>query len=365
MKKLIALVCALALALCASAGASAADAGYTLPDSLKSVPSLAENVSLPGQLPVPAKVKNFSVVNGLITLELDREVPSLKIMEINFIEGVESTIFSKKNTASAEAHRTGDETSIFSLVLTWNLDGAVYTETLNTWPGDMTFMDACLTEEADASAFPSWDSARRELGFREDGSLESESWVLGGKDVSLTRTVAYDAGGKAESALVSWASADYDGDLLSAEFSPEGTPLAARCRMKGVNFTVRSLPVNADRLDMENLRDNSYDPVGFSESITSSYPALAAQLFDLFATATDLPAVEGEGAATDSTRLWEVSFGDFFDSEIFVFASDDPLLVVSEGKITLNAEAKDINGNPVSVGGNAVETPVFDIPAFE
>ena len=116
MKRIVALALTLALALCLAVSADAAGSGCALPETLRTVPASAEALSMPDTLPELARVNSFSVLDGLITLELDREVPSLKITELNFVELVESTIFSKKNTAAAETNRTGDDNSIFTVL---------------------------------------------------------------------------------------------------------------------------------------------------------------------------------------------------------------------------------------------------------
>ena len=379
MKRIVALALTLALALCLAVSADAAGSGCALPETLRTVPASAEALSMPDTLPELARVNSFSVLDGLITLELDREVPSLKITELNFVELVESTIFSKKNTAAAETNRTGDDNSIFTVLLRWEEDGAVFEQEYNTWSGDLAFSRAEWIEEADPAAFPSWDSARRVLSFREDGTPESESWYLENEQENFTLTAVYGADGALESTEVSWVSAEYDGDILDAQLSADGVPLNVRCRGGKADFTVRSLPVNAEAQDLRNLMENSYNPAAFSSSLLASYPGLAARLYglqpstatDLPATATDVPAADaggeaGEGEVTENTRIWEVSFGEYFDASVYVFVSDDPLLSVAGGAAALNPEAKDINGAPFAIGDDfTVETPVFEVPAAE
>ena len=139
------------------------------------------------------------------------------------------------------------------------------------------------------------------------------------------------------------------------------------------------------------LRDNSYDPYSFEEKLRQTYPRLAESLYgesfaasylpatatDLPATATDLtaPAEEPalpdeepveEGETTENTRVWMISYGDWFESRIYAFASDDPIFIMRDGKAMPNTAAKDINGTPVtwSEAGAAV-SPTFEAPAVE
>lgn len=383
MKRIIALVCILSLALClAPAGAAAMD--YVLPDGLQAIDASAAGVTLPDGLPEPVQIVSFSVTDGLIRLELDREVPSVKILELNFLKAEESTIFSKKETAAAETHRTGDENSVFTVRLTWSLDGLSYIREYNTWSGELQFSRAYLTETPDAAGFTSWDAVSRDLAFRENGSLLTETWKLEKRSESFTRAAHYGEDGRLESYDLNWLSADYGGDLLNATLTPGGAVLALQCRTKKTDFTVDSLPLDADAQAILNLRDNSYNPGVFEGCLRAAYPRLTETLYsaqavpgqpstatDLPSTATDLPVSEDvpaeeipEGEPTENTRLWLVAFGDYFESTVYGFASDDPLFILEDGKAVPNPAAKDINGTPVEYNEmNKAQTPAFEVPA--
>lgn len=391
MKRATALVCILLLVCCLAAPAGADGAEYPLPDSLKSIPGAAADMALPSGLPEPVHITAFSITDGLITVELDQEVPKLKIMELNLLKGEESTIYSRKNTASGETHRTGNDSSVFTVRMIWDPKGMAYTQEYNTWYGILTFSRAGLTETADPEAFPEWASAKRALEFRQDGALLSETWKLERSEDTFTRTAIYDEFGQLESCTISWRSADPNGDILDAGFGPDGSLISLRCRNRQTDFSAESLPIGADISAFVDLRDNSYDPYSFEEKLRQTYPRLAESLYgesfaasylpatatDLPATATDLtaPAEEPalpdeepveEGETTENTRVWMISYGDWFESRIYAFASDDPIFIMRDGKAMPNTAAKDINGTPVtwSEAGAAV-SPTFEAPAVE
>ena len=391
MKRVSSVICIIVLVMCLAAFADADSTVYQLPDSLKTVSATADQVSLPAGLPEHAHVVSFSNENGLINVRLDREVPSLKIKELNFVNGEESTIFSRANKATAEAHQAGTQYSIFTMLITWKFDRQKYTEEFNTWSGDLVFDRAGLYESADAGTFPSWDSAERTVSFSEDGILLSETWSLANSEQLLTRTAYYDSDGQLTGCRVSWQAADYSGNLLDVETAPDGTVFSIRCNTKGSSFNVESLPLTAEWQQFANLRDNSYSPTDFDAAFRASYPNLAAFIYgavpdlflpatasDLPATATDLPATATdlktdpeeepvpEGETTENTRVWLISYGDYFEPTIYIFASDDPLFVIQDGKAVPNPDAKDINGTPVSYKEmGATATPVFDAPAAQ
>ena len=397
MRRAIALVCLILLAACAALPAGAAETEYLLPDGLETVAAAAAGVALPSGLPEHAHIASFSIDNGLISLELDRVIPKLKIMELNYIKAEESTIYSRKNTSSAETHKAGDNSTVLRVLLIWDPKGIAYTQEFDTWSGLLLFSRAGLTETADPDAFPGWASAVRDLEFREDGTLLSETWKLEKEADTFTRTALYDEGGELESFSVSWRAAGYSGYILDAGFSPDGTLTSLRCKNDMTEFTAESLPVSADRGKFANLRDNSIDPYSFDSKLRAAYPVLAESLFgsfspamlqpatatDLPATATDLPAPDGEsetpdedpavpdepveeGEATENTRIWLVSCGDYYDPKVYAFASDDPLFILESGKAWPNSRARDINGTPITwpESGSFV-TPDFEAPAAQ
>ena len=383
MKRALILLGVLALTLCpvlSAQAAGTASSGFVMPDSLKPTAALAENLQAPDSLPAPVTVTSFTIDNGLITVELSDEVPSLKITEMNFLDNKESTIFSKKNTSTAVTNRTGDEHSVFTVIMTWKFeDGTVFTREYNTWSGEMTFSRAMATGKVISDEFKkNWKSAERTLYFREDGLLRYEYWVLTARKSTFTKTTNYDEEGKLESCEVAWRATDFDGTVLEAEVAGDGTLLTLQSRNTKSNFTVRSISVNESEEALSAFRENSYDPDQFDRRILASYPVLAAELFgisyaapqpstqtDLPSTQTDLPAVEvtDPGEATENTRVWEIAFGDYFDSKIYVFASDDPLFFLEDRKAVTNTEAKDINGNAISFKSMPnVKSPAFDLP---
>lgn len=360
MKRLWILLCAAVLAVCSVQGALAAGprGGYVLPAGLEALPADTESAGLPEDLPVPARVTEFSVTDGLISVRLDREVAKLMITELDFTTGQESTIFSKKNTDSAETYRTGGENNILfvRIDLATGTEG-VFSEEYNTWTGVLQFIGAVL-READG------DSLIREYSFREDGSLSALAWSSSDGEDFFSLTESFGTDGKAESCLVNWHSLDYYGYITEAELSAEGEVKSFRYMDDKTNMTVRSIPADAETAELGQFTENSFDPGEFGRQVALNYPEMVASLVGI-STATDLPPETGAPDITENTRVWEISFGDFFESEIYVFITDDPLFVTEDGRIVPNKEAKDMHGQAMSFSGmpNA-ETTAFEAPVF-
>ena len=400
MKRFTAILCIMLLALAAVLPAGAETAVYLLPESLAAVPASVSGVSLPSGLPDPVRITSFSAKGSNVSLKLNSKVPSLKITELDFGKAEENSIFSKKDTASAEAHRAGKDTGILTVLLSWDLDGLTYTREYNTWSGDLRFVNAGLTETADAAGFAPWTSAERELSFREDGSLLSEAWKLSDESGTFTRTALYGTDGQLERCTVAWRSAEYGGSLLEAGLAPDGTILSLQCRTDETDFIIKSVPVSAGQLQIWNLRDTCYDPEAFDASFRAAYPKLAAEYFSLDdeepaevpaptrtptpaaplpATRTDLasgtrtdlaasetPVPAGDGTATERSRIWLAAYGDYFESTIYTFVSDDPLFILQDGRAVPNPDALDVYGLPAAWAElETSATPAFGVPAAE
>ena len=135
------------------------------------------------------------------------------------------------------------------------------------------------------------------------------------------------------------------------------------CVNDEVSFLMRSEPLTADSETLRILRENSYDPYGYSEQAAAAYPELSQELLaQALATVTDLaPAKDSLAGA----RVWVLTFGDYADFEEYMFVTEDPLFVVQDRKVVPNTSAKDIHGTAVDFASMpAAETPAFDVPVF-
>ena len=464
MKRAVILLWVLALAMCAVTPVCADNSGeFTIPEALMKVAARAEDVKAPDALPEPIDIVSFTLDdNGVITVELAGEVPSLKITEIQHEGGKESTIFSKKNTAAGQTNRTGGEESTFNVLLTWDLDGIPFRQVYSIWDGWPSFEQATATEKVKDFTFENWEKAERVLYYRDDGTLLSENWNLRNGDDALTRVARYDEEGKLEGCEVCWAPADYDGEIprgqmLKAEIDSSGALSKLQYRNRKSGFTIRSIALSSRQEQLNEFYWNSGDSYLFEESMNASYPGLIRRFTDqeeddtffdgddpffdedmtytdadqpatptdLAATRTDLPGIgdyepeeydsgdgepeeytdesrDGDGwdedgwdedggsasssagaedeeeeeaekkaeipevaGVTENTRVWDFAFGEvddgmYYEDKVYVYASDDPLLLIADGTAETNAGAADINGRKVNFRG----MPDMDLPAF-
>lgn len=397
----------LMLALLSGLALPAGAAGsYTLPEPLKTVPAKVEGLSLPGELPPYVPVKSFSVdEDGAIRLELGEKVPRLKILEQNLMEGVDSTIFTKKNASSAEAHMSGKENSIFTVRMIWPFGASEYIRDYANWSGTLSFVSGSAAEEADPALFAPYTSAVRTLSFNEGGVPVSETWELANDTDRFSRVAAYGTDGKLRSVSQVWESVKVGGYKFAVEMDGSGNLTALTVQDKKNSFSARSLRISESPDAVILLSAESLDPAAFDDLLARNYPQLSRGLIDystsldeeidedflamwnltfedlvdpqvlpepstmtdLSATATDLPAVPDEELTPipADARIWSLNFGDLMKSQVYAFVSLDPLLVLQGGKVALNKNAKDVNGTPVRLKKNKVTSPVLELVSIE
>jgi len=393
----------LMLALLSGLALPAGAAGsYTLPEPLKSVPATTDGLFLPGELPPYVSVKAFSVdEDGAVHLELGEKVPRLKILEQNLMEGVDSTIFTKKNTAVADAHMSGKENSIFTVRMIWPFGASEYVRDYANWSGSLNFVSSSAVEEADPAAFAPYTSAQRTLSFNEGGIPISETWELENDKDRFTRVASYGTDGKLRSVTQTWESVKLGDYKFVTEIDRNGNLTALTAQDKKNRFSARSLRISDSPDAVMLLSAESLDPAAFDDMLLRNYPQLSrgmidyessldaeidedflamwnlsfedlvdpqvlpepSTMTDLAATATDLPAIPDEELTPISAdaRIWSLNFGDLMKSQVYGFVTMDPLLVLQKGKAALNKDAQDVNGNPIKLKKNKVTSPVLEL----
>lgn len=397
----------LMLFLLAGFAVTAGGAGsYTVPEPLKIVSGSTEGLSLPEELPPYVPVRSFSVdEDGSIHLELGDQVPRLKILEQNLLEGVESTIFTKKNASAAEAHMSGKENSVFTVRMIWPFGSMEYVRNYANWSGGLTFVGCSASEEADPAAFAPYTYAIRTLTFNEGGIPISETWQLENEKDRFSRVASYGMDGKLRSVSQTWESVKTGDYKFSTEIDSNGNLTALTAQDKKNHFFARSLRISESPDAAMLLSTESLDPAAFDDILLHDYPQLTRGLIDygtvsdaafgdeyiamwdmnfddlldpqllpepstmtdLPSTMTDLPEIPDEELTPipADARIWSLNFGDLMKSQVYGFVTVDPLLVLQNGKAALNKDAKDVNGNAIKLKKNKVTSPVLELVTIE
>jgi len=379
---------------------------YTVPEPLKIVSGSTEGLSLPEELPPYVPVRSFSVdEDGSIHLELGDQVPRLKILEQNLLEGVESTIFTKKNASAAEAHMSGKENSVFTVRMIWPFGSMEYVRNYANWSGGLTFVGCSASEEADPAAFAPYTYAIRTLTFNEGGIPISETWQLENEKDRFSRVASYGMDGELRSVSQTWESVKTGDYKFSTEIDSNGNLTALTAQDKKNHFFARSLRISESPDAAMLLSTESLDPAAFDDILLHDYPQLTRGLIDygtvsdaafgdeyiamwdmnfddlldpqllpepstmtdLPSTMTDLPEIPDEELTPipADARIWSLNFGDLMKSQVYGFVTVDPLLVLQNGKAALNRDAKDVNGNAIKLKKNKVTSPVLELVTIE
>ncbi len=356
LKRSVPFVLALLLALSFSACALA-DGAYTLPAGMKTVFASQESLDLP-ELPDPVEVISFTEKNGEISVQLSGKVPRLKISELDFKTGNESTIFSQKDTDSAQTHTAGKGELIHYVVLAWDMGDYTLERTYNNWYGEMAFDSLALVQKMDPAEISPYTEGTRKLAFDIDGSLLNETCTLLSRDYSLTRTASYDAEKGLTGVLVSWKDLDnLGGTFLEAGMDRAGNLTYLYNQVKWVGFLARSQTTDQDMNVYGGVRADCYNIASFDQQLRKNYPQVAS----LVSTATDLPAASAP--VPENARIWVLNVGDYLDSSVCVFVTEDPFFLYENGKAVVNKAAKDINGDALKLDKKTtVSSPAFELP---
>ena len=347
-------------------------------------------------------------------MELGEKVPQLKILEQNILDGVDSTIFTKKNASIADTHMVGKENSVFTVRMIWPFGNMKYIRNYANWSGILCFVDCTASEEVDPAAFAPYTSAIRTISFNEFGVPISETWTLENEKDRFTRIATYDSQGILHSVNQTWESVQAGNYKFSTEIDKNGHLTALVAEDKKNHFYAKSLQISENPEAAMLLSAESLDPAAFDELMALNYPQLSLGLIDYGsdfsaetdenllaiwdmsndflmdsqplpepatmtdlepatmtdlspATITDLPAasVEELTPIPADARVWTLNFGDFLKSQVYGFVTIDPILVLQNGKAALNKGTKDINGEVIKLKKNKITSPMLELVTIE
>ena len=418
MKRAVILLLTLVLLLGVTLTAEAADS-FKLPDPLKTVAATTAGLGLPDTLPSPVKIREFTAEGDTVRLELESAVPQLKILEQNREDSTASTIFTKKNTSSAEAHIVGKDSSAFTARMIWPLSKMDFVREYAAVYGVFGFADCTATEKADPAAFPPYTSAVRTLSFTENGLLLSETWTLENDADRFVRTASYDEKGTLKSVRQTWESAKSGDYKCVAETDRDGNLTALTVQDRKSCFYAISAPILADPEAAMELSDLTADSGDFDEALEDKYPLVVRFLEEYeeeedddwdddesededeeasddedVEEDEDEPDDESDSEADDeaddepddktdsksdaagkkaedqptipaNAKIWALNFDNYMNASVFVFVSEDAPIILKNGTIAVNPKAKDINGKTIGLKKNKVPSPALELAAAE
>ena len=350
--------------------------GYKIPAGLEHVSATAAGVPAP-ELPPPAKVTSFTVTDGTVYAQLDQPVRKLKIFEVENASGTESTVFSRKDVSSAEAHVISDGSTVFKVRMPETLGNAEYVREYFARSGQASFLRCTVTETLDAAACAPFTSGVRTLYYDENNILVTELITVQNEDESFSRVCGYDPAGNLTYVRQTWRALEKkgftDGYILDLVLDSKGEPTAVMLKSDKADFLFRSQRADEDLLSARSVRTTSRDIYAFDAKLTAKYPVLAegiAAVQSGLATPTDLSAVEEDPVETvqppENTLIWSLSYNRYPKATVLVFATENPLFVVRKNKIVPDSYARDINGDFMRIKvALKSDTPPVDLVTIE
>ena len=353
-------------------GPAAPKDGYKVPDGLASVPAKISNLSLPASPPPAVGVVSFSVSDGVVSAELSEPVQKMKILELSGQDNAESTIFSRKDAAAAEAHASNKNSASFLIRMIWKQGKTEFTREYFARSGQADFLKFTATETLDTKAYPPYTSAVRTVYYDETGVPLSEVLSFENEKESFSRVAGYDAGGNLAFVRQSWRSLVKNGYVLDVVRDASGLLTALLYKGNDSDFLIRSQSAGESLLSENSVRASSRDINLFDEEFSRKYPSLSAGFGASgdFATPTDLATATDLIQETDplpeDTRIWSLSYNRYPHVTVYAFASVEPLLIMKNNRAVLNRNAKDIMGVPLKISQKLKSaSPVFDLIAVE
>lgn len=279
MKRAAILLLAVILAVSVLLPAGAADS-YTLPEPLKTVPARVEKLGLPEDLPPQVAIRSFSEEEGTVRLELEAEVPKLRIIEKSRDDDAGSTIFTKKNASSADAHTVGTENAGFLIRMIWNAGSVEYVREYSFLYDYLSFVSFTASEKADASAFAPYTSAVRSISYSEASEPLSETWTLENDSDRLIRTAAYGRDGALTSVSQTWEAVKAGGYRCVLETDAGGNVIGLYAGDQKSSFYAQSLRIGENPEFADLIADGSVDSGEVDYQLEEKYPQLESGLFD-------------------------------------------------------------------------------------
>ena len=335
--------------------------GYKTPETLATVPSDVSRLSMPGGLPDSVGIVSFTAENGTVLAELDHPVPKLRILELTGTDDG-STIFSRKDAAAAETHATSKGSTAFRIQMIWEQGQVQYVREYNAQSSQTAFFRCTATEKLKAEEYAPYTSAVRTIYFNEDLAPISEVISMESEDESYSRIAGYDAEGKLAYVRQTWCSLIKNGYLLDIVQDSTGQITAISYDTDRADYYIRSQRADGDLLSEDSVRMTSRDISLFDEELRRKYPSLGKGLagsggpgspFIEYSTPTDLATAtdleEESEPLPENARIWSLSYRRFPHIVVYVFTTEDPVLVMKNGRVVLNSAAKDLSGNRLKI----------------
>ena len=365
MKRVLAILCAvLLIAALPAAQAEEQATGFAVPELYKTISTQLDRAQLPADLPAEMTAVTAATLKGSsVSVELNAPVPSLSVVQ--YADDEDFTVCAiGENTASLSADNLDDSLGVAKIILSRELSGGTLT---SEWAvledGLFEFLQCLYTTETEGAQFAPYTKEIREISLDQQGTVLSDIRTLNNDTDSFTLTMEYAASGSLTDYSCEW-SRNSDGSWLFVRSSADQVPSGISWHSETEDFTAYSdrtedyLAGTGIVLDAIDYNDS------FLTALAEAYPRLPEPRDDYPiemapATPTDLTGAEPQGT------LWCLGFGPEENCDYQPFITADPLFLFGNNTVSLNAEAKDVNGAAPAFAGQVPALPAFELPAVQ
>ena len=364
MKRALAILCSvLLIAALPAALAEEQATGFTVPDLYKTISAQLDRTQLPADLPAETAAITAATLNGSsISVELNTSVPTLAVVQYTDDEDF-TVCATNENASSISVDNLDDSQGVARIIMGWELaGGALSSEWIVLEGGVFEFVQSQYTAEAEGSQFAPFSKEIREISLDRQGQVLSDTRTLNNETDSFTLTMEYEASGKLTNYSCEW-SRNSDGSWFFLRSSADRVPSGISWHNESADFTA----VSDDTGDYLAGTGVVLDAIDYNDSfltaLEDTYPQLPEPRDDYpiemaAATPTDL-------AADVQGTLWCIGVGPEESCTWQPFITADPLFILGENTVSLNGEARDVNGTAPSFSGQIPALPAFELPAVK
>ena len=290
-------------------------------------------------------------------MELNIPVPSLSVIQYSD-DGEPVTIAFAENASSVSTDALDASQGMADIIMTWELSEGTLVSTWSVWEDSTFDFLQCqyVAQDKSVQSAP-YINESHVMELDQRLLVLSDTYLLSNATDSCSILLEYDASGTVAARTYEWISGN-DGTWFSVRILNDQTLSAVSCNSGTTDFSAVSEPVESyldgDSLVLEAV---DYDP-SFLSAVSERYPGIPVPRMD--DESESLPATQTDVSADIHGTIWCLCFGSDENKTVRPFITADSLLVIQDGRIQLNTNAKDLNGN-----APAFAEMTFDLPSFE
>ena len=359
---------------------------FATPEEFKTIPSGSVSDRLPADLPREAvAVTGVSFDESALSVQLSREVPSLSIIQYDD-DYEEVVLASAENVSSLTAENPDISLETADLFLTWPLSGGSLVCDWAIWDdGSAEFVQCQYETQMKGSQYAPYDSLERIIELDEEMQVLTDTYYFTNDTDGFSVLLRYDDSGILTDYDCSWDACD--DAWFSVMLTADQTVFSVSWHSGSTDCYVVSDPVASFLAGDSLILDSVGNEESFLSALAEKYPQLPVSEMELpeedfwdedseeeesdeewfvieeedeeEEETVSVPATDIEGT------LWCIVLDEDENRTVYSFLTSDPFLLLENGRIRLNPEAKDLNGMPPEFTAFDFSSLAVQIPVLQ